>query len=1046
MIKTFVRWVVCLCLCVSAGIGEALADNTTLDFSQITDFSKWGTGYGKHVVEYDAGTVTFVSANRQSNTITDVPVTKGNDVILVMADGNALTDLTLTCKQWSDKTQTITLHTSTDGGEYYTDSKVTSSDFVLSASSLPQGCNAVKFTFSSSSNQVGIASLAITYTTSNPRTAVNVTSASAGVETLLIGQQARITVANDQSGWTAAYTYTSDKESVATVSADGVITAVGEGTAKITVAPSVASSDETYKAGDSKSFSIRVEKPSHTASFSVNGQVIADKSVTVKEDETIALATIAENEIPEGQKFMGWTANAIAGTQQDKPTYVTNATMGTTDVTFYAVFATAQSSGEVGWQKRTIAEVMAISEPDTFAIITEKGYAFNGTISNNGHGQVTTEAFAFNASDFSANAPIGTQELIIKPVTNGIEIKKADADEYLYTTKNTSGGLSWQNSSNSYWRIQSSNLNYTEKNAYLRVYKGAPNSFRTYNNTSQANTAPVLFAQKIGTVTYSDYCTTVDGSDQRKYVNFEAWTAAGGVTSLVRGETLATNTSLSEAGCTSATFTYETSDASVATIAADGTITATGKGSATLTATMSIADDDAAYRAGNSVVRTLEITVVNPQHEVVFMANGTAISRELVREADALTFPAVTAPAGLEFVGWSTQTWDAIQWNAPQWADVENAVMADADAIYYAVFARVSQNGIGQESSLTAEVVQANFTQTKQAYGDAERTWTDGEITWRFKGQSVANGDYMQINSKNYSYVAFAASNNITRITFDIKNGSEKDFDGTVHVRQMPSEDNSVEDVKTVLVKGASADIEIEGNYRTLCIQTNNPAKIRNLTVTCLTPTQYAGYMTLAAAAQETRTFNVTTAQCGYTTICLPCNAVAPEGATFYALNSIESDALHFLSVDTLLAGHGYLVQGEANATYTLSEVTEPVMAHVNLLQGVVERTAVVSLGIGQGYNPWILAKDGSFKRYAGEFIPEGKAYIDGALLADVIGSGASALRVVFDAEEVAGVKTLRDATPSATTYYNLNGQRVVRPQGHGTLYIGRGDRKIIVK
>ncbi len=1043
MIKTFVRWVVCLCLCVSAGIGEALADTATLDFSQISDFSTWETNtYKEHAVEYKGiGTVTFVKASHQTGTITDVPVTKDNDVILVMADDNALTDLTLTCKQWSDKTQTITLYTSTDGGKYYTDSKVTSSNFVLSASSLPQGCNAVKFTFSNN-KQVGIASLAITYTTSDSRKAVNVTSASAGVEMLLIGQQAQITVANNQSDWTAAYTYTSDKESVATVTTEGVITAVGEGTAKITVAPSVASSDETYKVGDSKSFSIRVEKPSHTASFSVNGQVIADKSVTVKEGETIALATIAENEIPEGQKFMGWTANAIAGAQQVEPTYVTSATMGTADVTFYAVFAVASGAGSVVWKKATIDEVMKITEAGTYAIITSDGYAFSGKISG-GHGQVTSGKFDFK-DGVAANAPEGTQELTITPVSGGVTIQNADS--YLYATDNKSGSLAWKNSDNSYWTLEK-NLYYVGVKAFLRVFSGNNGkSFRTYKDTSTANTSPVQFAKKTGKVTYSDFCTTVDGSDQRKYVNFEAWTAAGGVTSLVRGETLATTTSLSEAGCTSATFTYETSDASVATIAADGTITATGKGSATLTATMSIADDDAAYRAGNSVVRTLEITVVNPQHEVVFMANGTAISREQVREADALTFPAVTAPTGLEFVGWTTQTWDAIQWNAPQWVDVENAVMADADAIYYAVFARVSQNGIGQESSLTAEVVQANFTQTKQAYGDAERTWSDGEITWRFKGQSEANGDYLQINSDRYSYIAFEAPNNITRITFDIKNGNEKDFDGTVHVRQMPSEDNSVEDVKMVTVKGASADIEIEGNYRTLCIQTNKSAKIRNLTVTSLTPTQYAGYMTLAAAAQETRTFNVTTAQCGYTTICLPCNAVAPEGATFYALNSIESDALHFLSVDTLLAGHGYLVQGEANATYTLSEVTEPVMAHVNLLQGVVERTAVASLGIGQGYNPWILAKDGSFKRYAGEFIPEGKAYIDGALLADVIGSGASALRVVFDAEEVAGVKTLREATPSATTYYNLNGQRVVRPQGHGTLYIGRGDRKIIVK
>ena len=66
------------------------------------------------------------------------------------------------CKQWSSKTQTITLHYSTNKGTSYTSTNVTSTNFEISKNDLPEGTNAVKITFSSSSNQVAIASATVT--------------------------------------------------------------------------------------------------------------------------------------------------------------------------------------------------------------------------------------------------------------------------------------------------------------------------------------------------------------------------------------------------------------------------------------------------------------------------------------------------------------------------------------------------------------------------------------------------------------------------------------------------------------------------------------------------------------------------------------------------------------------------------------------------------------------------------------------------------------------------------------------------------------------
>ena len=138
---------------------------TFYDFSKISGFSGWNGGsYAERELDYTAATVTLANACRQTATITDVPVTKGSDVTIVLKNANKkISEVEFTCTQWSDKAQTITLWYSTDGGTTYQvlDPSVTASNFkisVLDPNKLPNKVNALKFTFSSSNNQVGIAS------------------------------------------------------------------------------------------------------------------------------------------------------------------------------------------------------------------------------------------------------------------------------------------------------------------------------------------------------------------------------------------------------------------------------------------------------------------------------------------------------------------------------------------------------------------------------------------------------------------------------------------------------------------------------------------------------------------------------------------------------------------------------------------------------------------------------------------------------------------------------------------------------------------------
>ena len=167
------------------------------------------------------------------------------------------------------------------------------------------------------------------------RELVNMTGFTASATTIVKGGTATTAVTNDQDGWTAAYTYETSDDKVATVSNAGVITAVAKGTATITATLNVAVDDTDYKVGEttSKTIEITVVNASHKAIFYVNGS--KNSETTIEEEDAIDFPTVTD---VAGMQNVGWTTEEISGTQATAD-YVTEATMGTADVTYYAVFA-----------------------------------------------------------------------------------------------------------------------------------------------------------------------------------------------------------------------------------------------------------------------------------------------------------------------------------------------------------------------------------------------------------------------------------------------------------------------------------------------------------------------------------------------------------------------------------------------------------------------------------------------------------------------------------------------------------------------------------
>lgn len=245
--KLWLRVWMIVAVMTTALAGTAQADTKTFDFKFETIGSTgWSNSYAAHQYEYTEGTVKFTAASKQTQTISTMPVTKGQPVEFVMKEGYTISAATFNCKQWGSKAQTITLHYSTDGGENYTSTDVTSSNFVITSSELPEGTNAVKITFNSTSNQVGIESLDLTYSTGgggSSAVATTTTIDASGITNTDVYEgteagslSATVADADNKAVEGASVTWSGNNDAVATIDEGGNVTLVAAGTVKFTAA------------------------------------------------------------------------------------------------------------------------------------------------------------------------------------------------------------------------------------------------------------------------------------------------------------------------------------------------------------------------------------------------------------------------------------------------------------------------------------------------------------------------------------------------------------------------------------------------------------------------------------------------------------------------------------------------------------------------------------------------------------------------------------------------------------------------------------------
>ncbi len=166
--------------------------------------------------------------------------------------------------------------------------------------------------------------------------------------------------------------------------------------------------------------------PTHTVKWSVNGHITTEQ---VAEGASIAFSA-PTSDIPEGKTFVGWYVSPYEHSTI-APSYVHSATMGTSDVTYYAVFATKESTGETYELKAQTLQYDtwkyrgSTQDKDTYRLFHADGYVESEPFDLSLLTKVIVYGGTFNGASYNS-LTIGDGTSIWKEVTvSGNDATKA---------------------------------------------------------------------------------------------------------------------------------------------------------------------------------------------------------------------------------------------------------------------------------------------------------------------------------------------------------------------------------------------------------------------------------------------------------------------------------------------------------------------------------------------------------------------------------------------------------------------------------------------
>ena len=347
-------------------------------------------------------------------------------------------------------------------------------------------------------------------------------------------------------------TYSSNDETTATVNSSGVVTPKKAGT--VTITASVA--EGTYNNAASASYQLTITAlETYTVTWMANGSQFAN--VTYTEGDKLALPATTPTACANSKKFVGWTTVANKDYKHDTqaPEFITAGEEVTADATYYAVYA-LEKTGSANVVTTTMTNFTATSaNMDTYiSYAAAKGGAQNDPFISNGVLRIYQ-----NGGTLTVTAKTGAK-------INSITIGSSMATSVTYKADASSTSAAQSISANG--TFTKSGLN---ASSVLFTCVGTDKNSRLYlNNLEVTYTAGT-------TTTYMYYSTDCSGEiDNTENPTLE-FADANKV--LTIGETYTNTLTCNSSGAQ----TFTSSDVNVATVDANGQVTALAAGNTTIT-------------------------------------------------------------------------------------------------------------------------------------------------------------------------------------------------------------------------------------------------------------------------------------------------------------------------------------------------------------------------------------------------------------------------------------------------------------------------------
>lgn len=713
--------------------------------------------------------------------------------------------------------------------------------------------------------------------------------------------------------------------------------------------------------------------PTYTVTWSIDG----DESRTEQYKEGDAINFSHDpGDCSSGKKFMGWSAVEV-DEQDEAPAYVTSATMATSPITYYAVFAeetTGSGSAET---------LISTGSSGKSTVNDMDGVTCSGLGTD--YSSHSPYLLRFDNTDdyiqFDLDAPPATLSFGYKMIggnsTSTMKIEECATANGTYSTVQSFTISGAQNSVGSFTTTET----FTQSHIRMTFTKGSnvgvgnititgSGSTTTYSSYTTSCEVPtnvtVTFNANGGTGTMTDqtisyntptllkpneftregytfqgWATTADGSvayDDKGLVTFKRRTTTLYAVWALNSYTITLVQPGGGTVNTSPAATAEYGEIVTVVVTPDshhtfGSITVTKNSGGTVSLSGSGVTQTFTMPADNVTV-TASLNVI-PTYTVTWSADGDETNQAQYIEGESIVFPATAEGCESKtFVGWSATQFAETD-EAP--AFVTSAEMGTSNLIYYAVYADASSGG----------------GSTTETYGFED---ADNATNWTIEGPVkddtyAASGTYAGKINTNNTYITFNNKVKVTNFSFKLARTSTN---SNYNVYVETSTDNSVwtavetypmSDFSNGSFTAKSKDFDgVTDLYvRFHCYNTTATRYVDDISITYGGGISYSGYTTSCGASISARNGQwITSADGQKVKAVLRVSAKNFDEATTLSASSSNSNFAISLA-ETAVPATAAGLTTDLTIEYTPASAGATESATITLTAGAVNKTITVN-------------------------------------------------------------------------------------------------------